>query len=52
MDVSMKASQLAMQHETDNLRIIIAYLLQVTRLMERLQIISVRLESILKQPEW
>jgi len=52
MDVSIKASLLAMQHETDILRKIIARLLRVSVLMERLQRSPVDLESVLKQPEW
>jgi len=48
----MKATLLAMQRETDNLRKIIARLLQVSTLMERLQRISVDLETVLKQLEW
>jgi len=47
----MKTTLLAMQHETDNLRKIIARLLQVSMLMEILQRISVALESVLKQLE-
>jgi len=48
----MKSTLLAMQHETNNLRKIIARLLQVSTLMERLQRISVDLESVLKQLKW
>jgi len=50
----MKATLLAMQRETDNLRKIIARLLQVSTLMERQQRISVDLviETVLKQLEW
>jgi len=48
----MKTTLLAMQHEKDNLRKIIARLLQVSTLMERLQRISVDLESVLKQLKW
>ena len=48
----MKATLLAMQRETDNLRKIIARILQVSTLMERLQRISVDLETVLKQLEW
>jgi len=47
----MKTTLLAMQHETDNLRKIIARLLQVSMLMEILQRIFVALESVLKQLE-
>ena len=47
----MKATVLAMQRKTDNLRKIIARLLQVSTLMERLQRISVDLETVLKQLE-
>jgi len=48
----MKATLLAMQRETDNLRKIIARLLQVSTLIERLQRISVGLQSVLKQLKW
>jgi len=48
----MKATLLAMQRQTDNLRKIIARILQVSTLMERLQRISVDLETVLKQLEW
>ena len=48
----MKTTLLAMQHETDNLRKIIARLLQVSTLMEKLQRIPVDLESVLKQLKW
>jgi len=47
-----KATLLAMQRETDNLRKIIARLLQVSTLMEKLQRISVDLESVIKQLKW
>jgi len=48
----MKTTLLAMQHETDNLSKIIGRLLQVRTLMERLQRISVDLESVFKQLKW
>jgi len=52
MDVSIKASLLVTQHETDIPRKIIARLLCVSMLLERLQRSPVDLESVLKQPEW
>ena len=48
----MKATLLVMQRGTDNVRKIIARLLQVSTIMERLQRISVDLETVLKQLEW
>jgi len=47
----MKATVLVMQRGTDNVRKIIARLLQVSTIMERLQRISVDLETVLKQLE-
>ena len=48
----MKATLIAMQRETDNLRKIIERLLQVRTLMERLQSISVDRVTDLTQQEW
>jgi len=48
----MKATLFAMQREMDNLRKIIARLLQVSMLVERLQRISVDLETVLTQLDW